>query len=129
MDVFLVEDSRAVRDRLKCTVIEKGGEVLGEASTQADAIKGLQMTQPDILVVDLNLAQGSGLQVIREARKIHPLILIIVFTNHASKEYEQICMLEGSDFFIDKSCDYLRFDVLMESLKRIVDRQELRSEG
>ncbi len=127
MNVFLVEDALPVRERLRFTIEEMGGSVIGEAGTETDAVMGLQATRPDIAIVDLTLAQGNGLQVIRQARQLHPKIIVVVFSNHGDKEYQHTSMVAGADFFVEKTHEYSRFIVLLESLKRMVERQEVKN--
>jgi DNA-binding NarL/FixJ family response regulator len=57
VDVFLIENSVQIRERLKIIIEDAGAQVVGEAATEEDALKGIRSTQPDLAVIDLRLAE------------------------------------------------------------------------
>jgi DNA-binding NarL/FixJ family response regulator len=120
MKVFLVEDALAIRERIKATIEEIGGIVVGESATQEDAIKGLLATRPDVAVIDLNLAAGSGIEVLRQIRHAVPKIYSVVLSDYSHEQYKQPCMQAGADFFMNKSNDYKSFIILMNSLVGVI---------
>ena len=105
--VFLVEDSRAIRERL---IELLGGienvSIVGEAGTQQDAVSGIYRTRPDLVVLDIQLPEGSGIDVLREIHSQVPAIKFVVLTNHASSQYRKICMNAGASHFLDKSSEF-----------------------
>ena len=64
--------------------------------------------QPDLVVLDLKLDGGSGLDVLRETDGKLPANRVIVFTNHASQPYRKKCMAMGAAGFFDKAQDFER---------------------
>jgi DNA-binding NarL/FixJ family response regulator len=116
MNVFLVEDALLIRERIKGTVEEAGGHVIGEAATEQEAVAGLLATHPDIAVVDLRLAEGSGIDVIRQVKRASPETVMVVLTNHADMQYWNASMEAGAEFFFDKTADFPRFVEVMETL-------------
>lgn len=109
MMVYLVEDSPVIRERLHDMVLEldPGARVI-EASTAFEAIAGIVEKQPDLVVLDLKLADGSGLEVLRETDGKLPANRVIVFTSHASQPYRKKCMAMGAAGFFDKAQDFER---------------------
>jgi DNA-binding NarL/FixJ family response regulator len=104
--VFLVEDSAPIRERLAGMLGEIAGvQLVGEADTAAAAAAGILRTRPDFVVLDIRLAQGSGLDVLREVHPQAPQIEFIVLTNFADPQYQKICMEAGASHFIDKSTE------------------------
>ena len=80
--VFLVEDSASIRDRLGDFLSEPGKvEMIGFASTEADAVRQLTAQPVDVAIVDLNLKEGTGIGVIESVRALHatapPTIVVL----------------------------------------------------
>lgn len=109
MMVYLVEDSPAIRERLREMVMEldPGVSVL-EAASPDVAIKGIVEKRPELVVLDLKLEGGSGLDVLREVNEKLLDTRVIVFSNQASPPYRKKCMVLGAAGFFDKARDYER---------------------
>lgn len=116
MKVLLVENGPLVRERLRTTIEELGGQVIGEANTQADALRHISAVPPDVLVLDLNLAEGSGLEVLRHAKALHPEMRVFILTNYSLRQYWGKCMALGADYFFDKTKDYPLFTYALNLL-------------
>jgi CheY-like chemotaxis protein len=83
-------------------------EVAAQATTQSEAVSRLQQDAYDVLVVDIELAEGNGVAVIRAARQMYPpdaQPLIVVLTNYASDFVRDHCFAAGADYFLDKMRD------------------------
>jgi len=107
--VLLIEDSAVLTRRLIDLLSEPGRiEVAAQATTQTEAVTRLQETAFDVLVVDIELAEGNGVAVIRHARQLYPpdaQPLIVVLTNYASDFVRDHCFAAGADYFLDKMRD------------------------
>ena len=107
--VLLIEDSAVLTRRLVDLLSEPGRvEVAAQAATQAEAVIRLQEGAFDVLVVDIELAEGNGVAVIRHARQLYPpdgQPLIVVLTNYASDFVRDHCFAAGADYFLDKMRD------------------------
>lgn len=104
--VFLVEDSAPIRERLTGLLAEIDGiQMVGAADTAAAAIAGIFDTRPDAVVLDIGLAEGSGIDVLRQVHPRAPGIVFIMLTNFASPQYRKICMQAGASHFVDKSTE------------------------
>jgi two-component system response regulator DevR len=121
--VFLVEDSPAIRARLATTIrgIE-GAELVGEAGRVGEAIEGIRSTHPGAVILDLQLEDGSGLDVLKAVRPSAPALHVAVLTNYATDQHRRACMDAGAEFFLDKSSDFAR-------IREIVQRWSVRPEG
>jgi len=115
--ILLIEDSDALSSRLVELLSEPGRlAVAAQATTQSQALSRLQESPYDVLVVDIELAEGNGVAVIRAARQLYPpqaQPLIVVLTNYASDFVRDHCFAAGADYFLDKMRD-------IASLKAIV---------
>ena len=107
--VFLVEDSTAIRARLAATIrgIE-GTELVGEAGTVGEAIHGICASHPGALILDLQLEDGSGIEVLRAVHASLPEMHVAVLTNYATDQHRRACIDAGAEYFLDKSSDFSR---------------------
>lgn len=109
MALFIAEDSGAVRERLIRSLDGLAGvNVVGIAGTVPASIQGLRDRAPEALVLDLQLEDGSGLDVLRAVRGDMPHLRVIVLTNFASEPYRRAAMAEGAEVFLDKSAEFAR---------------------
>ena len=115
MNVYVVEDSSSIRERLAEMVTDIGATVIGEAAEAADAVQGILKTRPDSVILDLQLERGSGLDVLRAVHPSHPEILFITVTNFPNAQYRRSCLAAGATHFLDKNTEFSRVrDVLRE---------------
>ena len=107
--ILLIEDSEVLSRRLVDLLSEPGRlAVAAQATTQSEALTRLKEAMFDVLVVDIELAEGNGVAVIRHARQLYPpeaQPLIVVLTNYASDFVRDHCFAAGADFFLDKMRD------------------------
>jgi CheY-like chemotaxis protein len=107
--ILLIEDSDVLSRRLVDLLSEPGRlAVAAQAATQSEALTRLKEAMFDVLVVDIELAEGNGVAVIRHARQLYApetQPLIVVLTNYASDFVRDHCFAAGADFFLDKMRD------------------------
>jgi CheY-like chemotaxis protein len=107
--ILLIEDSAVLSRRLVDLLSEPGRlSVTAQAATQTEALLRLQEASFDVLVVDIELAEGNGVAVIRQVRQLYPpdaQPLVVVLTNYASEFVRDHCFAAGADYFLDKMRD------------------------
>ena len=107
--ILLIEDSEVLSRRLVELLSDPGlMSIAAQAATQSEAISRLKEGLFDVLVVDIELAEGNGVTVVRNARQLYPphaQPLIIVLTNYASDFVREHCFAAGADYFLDKMRD------------------------
>lgn len=125
MNIFIVEDSLAVYERLSAMLQDVNQvRVVGNAKDEREAVAalaGMEATQdlPDAIILDIQLAEGSGINVLKYIKKQIPQILIVVLTNHATQQYRELCEKEGADYFFDKSTEFMQVpEALMQAIVR-----------
>jgi DNA-binding NarL/FixJ family response regulator len=118
LKVFLVEDSHLIRDRLIDKLFSnRETEFVGWAETAAEAMDQLRKLDCDAIVLDINLARGSGFEVLRSVRADRSRRpRIIIFTNYAYSYYRHLSMQMGADFFLDKATEFDRLLRIIETL-------------
>ncbi|MET0207919.1 MAG: response regulator [Burkholderiaceae bacterium] len=119
MDIFLVEDSSAIR-RLLARRLETliGTRIVGEAETATQAIALIDWLQPHTVLLDMTLASGTGLDVLRELRAKGYKGRILMLTHHGLDAYREMCMKAGADGFYDKGTDLEALFADLEELLR-----------
>jgi DNA-binding NarL/FixJ family response regulator len=107
--VFLVEDSQPVRERL-VRMLESvpGAQVVGEAADVEEAIASILAARPDLVLLDLRLEHGSGLDVLRAVHGSEPAIQFYMLSIFATEPYRRQAQRLGACGFFDKSTDFDR---------------------
>ncbi|MFZ6642561.1 response regulator [Undibacterium sp. TC4M20W] len=107
MNLFILEDSVLIQNRLIRFVEEVPGmHVLGVASDMSSAYQALLGNDADALILDIQLADGNGLQFLKNIKQSRPGIKVVVLTNHATENNRLHAMRAGADGFLDKSTDF-----------------------
>ena len=105
--VFLVEDSHPIRQRLEQLLgAVPGVRMVGYADRADEALERIVRLKPDAVVLDLTLAHGSGLDVLRALSVQAPDIAVFVLTNIASEQYRRLCVALGAKGFFDKTTEF-----------------------
>jgi two-component system, NarL family, response regulator DevR len=117
--VFVVEDSELIRERLLAMLDGMSGiEVVGYAETAADAIAGILFTSPDVVVLDIKLKAGSGIEVLRAIEHRRGKAAVIMLTNYATDVYRTKCLQAGAEYFLDKTNEFEQLRPIIDELKR-----------
>ena len=107
--IYLVEDSPVVLERLQAMVgTIEGARSVGHASRATEAIEGILAEHPDLVVLDLKLAEGSGFDVLRALHRAAPDVDVYMLTNFASEPYRRLAERLGARDFFDKTTEFER---------------------
>jgi DNA-binding NarL/FixJ family response regulator len=105
--VLVVEDSLLIIERILRLLMEADNiRTVIHAANYAESLKMMNEINADIILLDLNLPDKSGIELLKEIKSNQPQIKVIVLTNHANDNYREICTYMGADFFFDKSSDF-----------------------
>lgn len=121
LDVFLVDDSAPVRERLVAMLAALAGVcVVGEAEAATEAIRAILAARPQVVLLDLQLAQGSsGFEVLRTVRPQAPEIDFYMLSNFSTPAYQRSAEDLGARGFFDKTQEFGRLmDLLAERARR-----------
>jgi DNA-binding NarL/FixJ family response regulator len=101
--VLLVDDHDLIRDGLAGVFRrEPSMDVLGDAKTVSSALDMFHQLRPDVVVTDLQLPDGTGLDVVREVRTTTPDTGVVVLTMHSGDEQIFAAMEAGASAFVGK---------------------------
>lgn len=107
-----------IRERLVEMINDIDGfAVVGQATTFDEAVSGIIGSHPDIAIFDVQLAEGSGIDALAEAKRRMPALRGIVLTNYATPQHEKASADAGAEYFLDKSADFEKIAEILDSMK------------
>jgi CheY-like chemotaxis protein len=114
--VLLVEDSPRIAAMLR-DMLESDGEVrvVEVVSDEQSAIRQARKEEIDVMILDLQLAKGTGFGVLSQLRDKRPVT--VVLTNYALPEYRRRALALGAEYFLDKSKDLEKLQSIMTDLR------------
>jgi two-component system response regulator DesR len=104
--VFLADDSLLIRQRVNALLATAQMSVVGEGATPDTCIEGILRSHPDVVVLDVQLEGGSGLQVLKAVKSADPEVAFVVFSNNSGPAYRKRYLGEGAVRFLDKSSEF-----------------------
>jgi len=122
--ILVTDDEKMIRWSLR-SALEEGGYSVEEAQTAREATEALNKDLPDLLLLDLRLPDGNGLDVLRSARKLSSNLPVILITAHGTVEGAVAAIKEGAYDYVTKP-----FEVadLLHTVSRALETSSLRQE-
>ena len=116
--VYIVEDHPIFRQGLNQLIdAEPDLEVCGDAATVTEAMQSLDSAQPDVVIVDLSLADGDGLELIKKIRNETWHLPVLVLSMHDENMYAERMLSAGANGYIMKQAGA---DQLLTALRRVL---------
>src|SRR6185312_14455465 len=117
MRVFVVDDQEIVRRGvIDLCEAEPDIEVVGEAGTAAQARARISATTPDVVLMDMRLPDGNGIDVCRDVRSENPEIRCIILTAYDDDEAINAAVLAGASGYVLKE---VRGNRLIENIRTV----------
>ncbi len=121
--VFLVDDHEIVREGIAAVInAQPDLEVVGEASNARQARARVDATLPDVVVLDVRLPDGSGIDVCRDIRSAHPGVHVLILTAYDDDEASYAAVLAGASGYVLKD---IRGQKLIESIRTVATGKSL----
>lgn len=115
--LFLLDDHELVRRGLRSLLeAEEDIEVVGEASSAEEAIARVPGSQPDVAVLDVRLPDGTGVEVCREIRSVHPEVACLMLTSFADDEALFDSIMAGASGYVLKQVKGME---LVEGIRKV----------
>ncbi|MDH3306012.1 MAG: response regulator transcription factor [Acidimicrobiia bacterium] len=115
--LLLVDDHEIVRQGIKALFQSQDDlEVVGEAGTVAEAIRRVGYDTPNIVVLDVRLPDGSGVEACREIRSRWPDVKVLMLTSYADEEALMAAIMAGASGYVLKRIDGA---ALIENIRRV----------
>ena len=120
---FLVDDHEIVRRGIaELLDREPDIEIVGEASTVAQTLARVPATRPDVVLLDVRLPDGSGIDVCRDLRSADPTIRCLMLTAYDDEEAMASALVAGASGYVLKD---IRGDKLLDSLRAVAAGRSL----
>jgi DNA-binding NarL/FixJ family response regulator len=104
INILLVDDHPLVREWLTNLIRQQPDfEVCGETGSAPEALQLIESKRPDIAIVDISLANGSGIELIKNIRAGHPGVAALVLSMHDELLYAERALRAGAGGYIMKS--------------------------
>lgn len=117
MKVLIVEDSSVVRKVLRNLLRNTEGLAIGaECRSASSAIAAIRQNPPDIILLDIQLNAGTGMDVLNMVAADYPAIKVIVATNFTEDVYRSHYLKAGAYAFFDKSMELPSLQNCVEQL-------------
>ena len=107
LQVYIVEDSPITRQFLASAIQSAGASLSGSSAEAPAAVGDVFALQPDLILIDISLASGSGFDVLKmlQDHGLAPAAIKVVLTNYTDAEYRNRSVSLGADRFFDKSSE------------------------
>jgi DNA-binding NarL/FixJ family response regulator len=116
--VGLIEDHHLVREGLRLVLATNGMDVVGECASAEQAFDSVAQHKPDVILLDLSLADGDGITLLRELRARAPLTRILVVTMHRDPETVRQALLAGAAGYLVKGAHSVDLVEAIEAVMR-----------
>lgn len=101
--VLIADDHAMIRTGLR-QYLEQDGSIcaIGEAASGAETLQGLRDGQWDLVILDINMPDGSGIDTLRQIRLEHPNARVLVVSGYAEKQYAINVLRAGASGYLAK---------------------------
>jgi two-component system response regulator PilR (NtrC family) len=125
VDLLIVDDEASLRDFLSI-VFEGEGWAVETAASLAEARVAIQRKEPDVVLCDLNIPDGSGIDLLREVKEARPSIAFVMITAYTSTKSAVEALKAGAFDYIAKPFDIEELKIIVG---KAVERKELEDEN
>ena len=115
--ILIVDDSPIIAERLRNML--EGSENIGaisHAASYSSALRKLVGAWPDIVLLDINLPDGSGIDLLQHIKTSQPSTVAFMVSNQSGDYYRRVCRKMGADHFIDKSKEFEQIPAIIASI-------------
>ena len=117
LKVLITDDSKTLRDRIAEMLTQVAGlEIVGAVATVSETLAAIHVHRPDVLVLDLQIGNNNGIEILRATKIVYPRVKVIVFTNQIERQYRERCVDLGAEHFLCKSTES---NVLIQIISRL----------
>jgi DNA-binding NarL/FixJ family response regulator len=120
-DIVLAEDHTILREGLRALLSSQPDlRIVGEAADGLEAIRCVQNHSPDMVLLDLSMPRMTGLDAIKEIKRMDADTKVIVLTVHRTEEYILATLQAGADGYVLKDAHSTE---LMTAIRQVLDGQ------
>jgi len=100
---LIIDDHAVVRSGIRRALESRGDIHVFEAASKAEALAQIAHVSPQLLIIDINLPDGSGLEIVSWVRTISTEMAIVVLTFNESDDFLLSAMRAGASAYVNKS--------------------------
>ena len=105
INITIADDHAVVRHGLKTILSEENNfKILSEAGTIQELLLQLQQVKPDILILDLSMPGGNGIEGLCQVHELYPRLEILVLSIHPEEQYAIRVLRAGASGYLSKEC-------------------------
>lgn len=105
--LLVVEDSLPLMERI-LYLLEGVSQIefILHAANSAETLRIINEMPVDVVLLDINLPDGNGIDILKKIKEIRPETKVVMFTNYGAKVFRDACYKLGADGFLEKSNDF-----------------------
>lgn len=117
-DIYLVDDHTMMRDGLRAMLVANGHRVVGDSSDLTEALSQMRDLSPLVLLLDLNLGERSGLELLTELQRRELDVRVIVLTMSAQPRHVAEALRLGASGYLLKGSSAVELLAAVEAVTR-----------
>ncbi len=122
MLILIIDDSEVFRKRLVEILSDnQTSKIFVEVNNILEAKKIMQNFLPNLIITDIRMPGGSGINFIKELKKNNINVTTMVITNYPEEHYKTEAIKAGADYFFDKSND---IEKMLEAIDILYNKQK-----
>lgn len=120
MNILIADDHANVRRGLREILADAfTGSNFSEASDGAQVLIQLIKSKHDLLLLDINMPGRNGVEVLKDVKKIYPLLPVVMVSVQPESQYGARCLLAGATAYVNKNS---ASEDLAPAIQKIIDR-------
>ncbi len=119
MRILIADDHILIRAGLKQLIESLGDyEVVGEASTGSSTVRHIEDDLPDVLLLDISMPDGNGLDILKEIRRRWPELKILMLSMHSDMAHVKTALANGANGFLVKDSAPAELGLALDTVMR-----------
>jgi DNA-binding NarL/FixJ family response regulator len=105
--IYIIDDSRLIINRLRSLLqgLDFGCEIQSAGTYESAEALLAEMT-PDLVLLDINLGNRSGIELLQFIHDRYPTVTVVMLSNQSGPRHRSVCRELGAAHFIDKSTEF-----------------------
>ena len=124
LDILIVDDSDFTRERIKDQLKHLINTQVHCAYDVLSALREIEVQPPDIIILDIKMPGGSGLDVLSRVRKSSDPPIVIIYTFYPYPQFKTKAFDEGADYFFDKATEFEKIPETLATIQRTLTRRQ-----
>ena len=121
LKILIVDDSVLLAKRIQNLFEEMAGvHVMGYSMDARNALFEITNNIPDVVLIDVQLPDQQGIDLLRYIRNNHPHMVTIMLTSMADQDYNDICLKLGAHYYLDKTSGLDNLQPFISKIQKLV---------